>query len=77
MQLLPFNLKRIRKQKKLLQKDLAQKAGIVHLYLSQIEQGVKVPSLKVVDEIAKALGVPIKALFENIPESKKVNDGIQ
>lgn len=42
---------------------LADKAGIHWTYLGGIERGIRNPSLKNIEKIAKALKVPINELF--------------
>ncbi len=59
------NIARIRKEKNLLQEDLANKVGISYSYLTQIEAPnvVKKMSLEVLFDIAKALEIDIKELL--------------
>jgi transcriptional regulator with XRE-family HTH domain len=40
-------------------RDLAQQTGVSNAYLSQIERGLHEPSLRVLQAIAAALGVPL------------------
>jgi transcriptional regulator with XRE-family HTH domain len=59
------NVKRLRKQKKLTQEQLAFEAEIDLTYVGGIERGKRNPSLLVIARIAKALGVhPAKLLTE-------------
>lgn len=48
---------------KLSQEKLANKAGIDRTYLPAIEKGKRNVSLRVADQIAKALGVDLKDLL--------------
>jgi transcriptional regulator with XRE-family HTH domain len=59
------NVRRLRKQKKLTQEQLAFEAEIGLTYVGGIERGKRNPSLLVMVRIAKALGVhPTKLLAE-------------
>ncbi|MGE6365167.1 helix-turn-helix domain-containing protein [Bacillus paramycoides] len=59
----PFNIKRYRKEKKMTQKELAEKANISRSYLGDIEGGRYNPSLDTLNTIAKALNVNINLLL--------------
>ena len=52
-----LNLKLIREEKLLQQKDVAKQAGISYSYYSLIESGFRRPSPPVAQKIAAALGV--------------------
>jgi transcriptional regulator with XRE-family HTH domain len=57
----------IRKQRELAElsmRQFAELAGISNPYLSQIERGLRAPSQRVLDEIARALSVSADALYE-------------
>lgn len=57
-------IKALRKQKKMSQMELAEKACITQAYLSGLENGKrKNPSLKTLENIAKALEVPVHVLL--------------
>ena len=56
-------LKVLRKANKLNQAELAEKVGIETKYLSNIETGRRSPSFEKTVALAKALGVPMSALF--------------
>ncbi len=60
------NIKLIRTQKKLTQKKLAEEAGITHNYLSMIENNAKVPSLNLIQKLAKILETPLAILFSEL-----------
>ena len=51
------NIRKVRKQKKLRQEDLAEKAGISVTYVGALERGEKIPSLETFIAIANALEV--------------------
>jgi len=57
-------LRELRKQKGLSQEDLASKSGLHRTYISDIERGSRNLSLKNIDKIAKALGLPTKSLLD-------------
>jgi transcriptional regulator with XRE-family HTH domain len=58
-------LKRLRKKKGMSQLELAGKAGLPHGYVSELEAGKKKnPSLKVLQKLARALGVTVSQLLE-------------
>lgn len=56
------NIARIRRQKGWTQRELAKAAGLSHDYISAIERGKGIPSLKTLAIIAEKLGVDIKEL---------------
>lgn len=57
-------IREIRKAKKLSQEELAYQSKTDYSYLNEIEAGKRNPSVKRINEIAKALGVSIKDLFD-------------
>src|SRR5713101_2373583 len=56
-------LKILRKAQKLNQAELAEKTGIETKYLSNLETGRRSPSFEKAVALAKALDVPMNALF--------------
>lgn len=52
----------LRKEKKIKQMDLAKISGISQTYLSQIEKGVKTPTIDILEKISFALGIPYPVL---------------
>jgi transcriptional regulator with XRE-family HTH domain len=56
-QIVGINVRRLRKVRKLSQEVLAAEAGIDMRYLGGIERGQENPTIAVVGNIAKALGV--------------------
>jgi transcriptional regulator with XRE-family HTH domain len=62
--LLGARIKELRKRGGLSQDQLAEKVGIEAKYLSRIEVGKRYPSLETLEEIADALEVEMKELFE-------------
>ncbi|UPJ47667.1 helix-turn-helix transcriptional regulator [Bradyrhizobium sp. 200] len=57
------NIQRLRREKRLSQEELADRAGIHQTYLSGVEGGKRNPSVLVLDRISKALGVDAVELF--------------
>lgn len=56
------NVKRLRKAQKLTQEELAFRAGIDRSYISQIERGVKNPTIVMLDKVATGLALPLADL---------------
>lgn len=66
------NIRKIRKEVGWTQADLAEKTGISVPFMTQIELGRKSASLEVVQNIAAALNISYKQLFEeNIAASNQ------
>ena len=64
MKTLGQRIKKIRKDRGILQVDLAVRAGISTGYIGSIEQGLRYPSLKVLQKIAKILKTPLSKFLE-------------
>ena len=62
----PAALRELRQEKGLSQEELADKAGLHRTYISQIERGLKSPSLRSLDQIADALGVSLSTLVKRL-----------
>lgn len=59
------NVRRIRRAQEMSQEELAHRAGLHRTYVSGLERGgSRNPTIKVAYNIAKALKVPIEALFD-------------
>ena len=56
------NIAKIRKQKGILQKDLAKQIGVSHWWLSNVENGIASPGLKLMIRISNALNVTLDEL---------------
>jgi transcriptional regulator with XRE-family HTH domain len=63
-------IKALRGERRLQQRQLAEKAGLTPSMLSQIESGRLTPSLHTLGKLAAALGVPIASLFEAAPDGR-------
>jgi len=57
------NIRYFRHAKNLTQVELASKVGVAPPYISQLESGIRLPSLKVARRIADALGVDVTVLL--------------
>lgn len=67
MTALGARIKRLRAERLLQQRQLAEKAGLTPSMVSQIESGRLTPSLHTLGRVAAALGVPIATLFDGQP----------
>lgn len=56
-------IKKLRKERSLFQVDLAVRVGISSSYIGAIEQGLRHPSLRVLEKIAKTLKVSMSDLL--------------
>jgi transcriptional regulator with XRE-family HTH domain len=56
-------IQRIRKGRGLSQEALAEAVNISRTHMGHIEQGRRIPSITLLDNIASALKVPIRELF--------------
>lgn len=56
-------IQKLRKEIRLTQEELAEKLNISRTHIGHIEQGRKSPSLKLVEKIARVLGVKVKDIF--------------
>ena len=64
LKVLGQRIKKIRKDKELLQVDLAVRVGVSTGYIGSIEQGLRYPSLKVLQKIARTLKTPLSKFLE-------------
>lgn len=71
------SIRLIRKRMRLTQQEMAAKCGLSQTALSQIENGLKRPSLKTLKKICTALDVPEALIYilgmeqADVPENKK------
>jgi transcriptional regulator with XRE-family HTH domain len=80
MMVIADRLKALREQKKMSQGDIEKRTGLVRVYVSRVENGHTVPSIATLEKFARALEVPIYALFYEgeeppAPELPKISDG--
>jgi transcriptional regulator with XRE-family HTH domain len=57
-------LRSIRLERKFTQEEFAELVGISVDFLSLIERGINSPSFEVLEQISKALKLPVMALFD-------------
>ena len=65
---LGMRIRFLRKQRNLSIEDLSLEAGVNRNYLSDLERGMRNPSLKVLSRIARALKISISELTKAIEE---------
>ena len=65
-EILKYNLKFYRKQRQLTQEQLSELCGVSTDYISELERGKKVPSIKRLNLIAQALDIDIYKFFVEI-----------
>jgi transcriptional regulator with XRE-family HTH domain len=56
-------LKAIREQKELSQGDIEKRTGLLRCYISRVENGHTVPAIETIEKLARAMEVPMYALF--------------
>jgi transcriptional regulator with XRE-family HTH domain len=62
-------IRRERRERHLTMKELAARAVLSEVYLSEIERGIKYPSALVLERLAEALGLETADLLEFVAES--------
>lgn len=55
---------RLRRERRLSLKDLAERSGLTQSFLSQVERNLTSPSVASLRKVAQAFGVPLAALFQ-------------
>lgn len=66
------NLRNARRRSGLTQADLAQIAGISQNYVAQIEGGTRAPSIRVMQSLAKAIGIQVSDLVAEADVSEQL-----
>lgn len=61
------NVKRLREQQNLTQKELAERIGITQPTIAQYEMGIKVPTIIVGAKLAEQLGTTCEELLGSTP----------
>ncbi|MGA9569240.1 MAG: helix-turn-helix transcriptional regulator [Candidatus Acidiferrales bacterium] len=56
-------LKALREQKDLSQGDIEKRTGLLRCYISRVENGHTVPAIETIEKLARAMEVPMYALF--------------
>lgn len=64
-------LAEIRIDKNLLQRDIALCAGVSRAFYTQVENGIRVPSLEKGKAMADGLGISLDAFFDALGVSKR------
>nr|WP_170547166.1 helix-turn-helix transcriptional regulator [Ruegeria arenilitoris] len=59
-----WNLRRMRKEKRITQEDFATDSGFDRGYISGVERGVRNPSALVLERLAEALNVDVSEFFD-------------
>lgn len=59
-----WNLRRMRKEKRITQEDFATDSGFDRGYISGVERGVRNPSALVLERLARALDVDVVEFFD-------------
>lgn len=63
---LGWKVRQLREAKKWTQEVLAARAGLDRSYIAGIEAGLRNPSTKALSKIARALGVTLSEMFQNV-----------
>jgi transcriptional regulator with XRE-family HTH domain len=71
--LLAKNIKNARKEKHYTQEKLAELVNCSTVFISQIETGVRVPSLETLYNIANVLDVTVDSLFAENDNTQNIN----
>ncbi|NPV80695.1 MAG: helix-turn-helix transcriptional regulator [Firmicutes bacterium] len=58
-------IKALREQRRLSQQELAKAAGVAQASIHYIETGQKSPTVRTLDKLAAALGVPVSELLDD------------
>ena len=67
------NIKQFRKNKKITQKELAEKIGVTDSAITKYEKGDREPNIETLNKIATALGVTINDLVKNEEKASNKN----
>jgi len=62
-------IKELRQKMKMSRKDFSQAAGISASYLSEIERGLKRPTVDIILKISKAFNLKVSELLDEIPSN--------
>ena len=57
-------IEQMRREKNMTQAELAERAGVARCYITMLERGTKVCPIPTGMDIARALGIPFAALYE-------------
>jgi transcriptional regulator with XRE-family HTH domain len=59
------NIRELRKERKMSQTELAQRAGVALMTISRLERGEHDPHVRTLSQIARGLGVPLLELMRS------------
>jgi transcriptional regulator with XRE-family HTH domain len=59
------NIRELRKERKMSQTELAQRAGVALMTISRLERGEHDPHVRTLSRIARGLGVPLLELMRS------------
>lgn len=65
-------LRELRENKNLSQGDIEKRTGLLHCYISRVENGHTVPAIETLEKLARALEVPLYQLFYDGEEPPKL-----
>lgn len=65
-------LREVRKEKGFTQDELSHNSGVDRSYISELENGLKAPSILTVFSLAKVLGMKPSKLMEKIEQKMKM-----
>jgi transcriptional regulator with XRE-family HTH domain len=69
--LIGARLRALREEKNLSQGDIERRTGLLRCYISRVENGHTVPAIETLEKCARALEVPMYALFYDGEEPPK------
>jgi len=64
-------LRALREQKELSQGDIEKRTGLLRCYISRVENGHTVPAIETLEKMARAMELPMYALFYDGEEPPK------
>ena len=64
-------LRELRKQKGMTQADISERTGLLRVYLSRLENGRTTPSVKTLENLARAFDIPMYRFFYDGDEPPK------
>jgi transcriptional regulator with XRE-family HTH domain len=67
-------LRELREEKKLSQRDIEKRTGLLRCYISRVENGHTVPAIETPEKMARAFEVPMYELFYDGEEPPKLPD---
>jgi transcriptional regulator with XRE-family HTH domain len=68
-------IKTERRGRNISQEKLAARAGVHRTYLSDVERGIRNPSINTIEKLAQGLGIPVFSLFTPQEKTGEKSDG--